>query len=63
MQLKTTDHKYTNFMEPICIGEDVIIPPKDRHTVQVASQLYEDTTVTVILQSSNTLTYDGDIAF
>ena len=29
----------------------------------MASQLYEDTTVTGILQQSNTLTTDGDIAF
>ena len=62
-QLKTADHKYTNVMEPICIREDVTIPPNDRHSVLMASQLYEDTTVTGILQPSNTLTDDGDIAF
>ena len=27
MQLKTTDHKYTNVMEPICTKEDITIPP------------------------------------
>ena len=63
MQLKTADHKNTNVMEPICIREDVTIPPNDRHSVQLASQLYDDTTVTEILQPSNTLTDDGDIAF
>ena len=63
MQLKTTDHKYANVMEPVCIREDVIIPPNDRHSVQLASQLYEDNTVTGILQPGNTLTNDGDIAF
>ena len=63
MQLKTADHKYTNVMEPICTREDVTIPPNDRQSVQLASQLYEDTTVTGILQPSNTLTDDGDIAF
>ena len=63
MQLKTADHKYTNVMEPICIRDGVTIPPNDRHSVQLASQLYEDTTVTGILQQSNNLTYDGDIAF
>ena len=63
MQLKTADHKYTNVMEPICIREDVTIPPNDGHSVQLASQLYEDTTVTGILQPSNALTDDGDIAF
>ena len=61
MQLNTADHKYTNVMEPICIREDVTIPPNDRHLVPLASQLYEDTTVTRILQPSNTLTADGDI--
>ena len=66
MQLKTADHKYTNVMEPICIREDVTIlpiPHNDRHSVLMASQLYEDTTVTGILQPSNTPTDDGDIAF
>ena len=29
MQLKTADLKYTNVMEPICIREDVTIPPND----------------------------------
>ena len=63
MQLKTADHKYTNVMDSICIREDVTIPPNDRHSVLMASQLYEDTAVTGILQPSNTLTDDGDIAF
>ena len=63
MQLKTADHKYTNVMEPICIRENVTIPPNDRHSVLMASQLYENTTVTGILQPSNNLTDDGDIAF
>ena len=63
MQVKTADHKYTNVMEPICIREDVTIPPNDRLSVQLASQLYDDSTVTEILQPSNTLTDDGDIAF
>ena len=63
MQLKTADHKYTNVMEPICIREDVTIQPNGRHSVLMASQLYEDTTVTGILQPSNNITDDGDIAF
>ena len=50
-------------MKPICIREDVTIPPNDRHSVQLASQLDEDTTVTGILQPSNNITDDGDIAF
>ena len=63
MQLKTADHKYTNVMEPIFIREDVTIALNDRHLVHLASQLYEVTTVTGILQPSNTLTDDCDIAF
>ena len=63
MQLKTADQKYTNVMEPICIREDATIPPNGRQSVLMASQLYENTTVTGILQPSNNLTDDGDIAF
>ena len=63
MQLKTADHKYTNLMEPICIREDATIPLNGRQSVLMASQLYENTTVTGILQPSNNLTDDGDIAF
>ena len=63
MQLKTADHKYTNVMEPICTQEDITIPPNDRHLVTLSSQMYDDTTVTGILQPSNALTEDGDIAF
>ena len=43
MQFKTADHKYTNFIEPVCIREDVTIPPNDRHSVLMASQMYENT--------------------
>ena len=63
MQLKTADHKYTNVMEPIYIREDVTIPPNGRQSVLMASQLYENTTVTGIIQPSNNLTDYGDIAF
>ena len=31
MQLKMADHKYTNVMDPLCIREDVTIPPDDRN--------------------------------
>ena len=50
-------------MEPNCIREDVTIPPKDRQLLQMASQLYVDTTITGILHPSNTLTQDGYFAF
>ena len=62
VQLKTADRKYSIVMEPICIREDVTIPPNDRQSLRMASQLYEDTTATGILQPSNTLTDGGDIA-
>ena len=63
MQLKTADHKYTNVMEPICTQEDITIPPNDRQIISLTSQVYDDTTVTGILQPSNALTEDGDVAF
>ena len=63
MQLKTADHKYTNVMEPICTQEYITIPPNDRHLATFHSQMYDDTTVTGILQPSNALTEDGDITF
>ena len=63
MQLKTADHKYTNVMEPICTQEDITIPPNDRQIILLTSQMYDDTTVTGILQPSNALTEDGDVAF
>ena len=47
-------------MEPICIREDVTISPNDRQLVLMTSQLYEDTTVTGILQPSNTLNDDDE---
>ena len=63
MQLKTADHKYTNVMEPICTQEDITISPNDRQIVTLASQMYDDTTVTGILQPSTALIEDGDVAF
>ena len=63
MQLKTADQKYTNVMEPICTKEDITIPRNDRKIVTLTSQMYDDTTVTGILQPSNALTDDGDVAF
>ena len=63
MQLKTTDHKYSSVMEPITTREDITIPPNDRHMISMYSQIYEDSNVTGIIQPSNALTEDGDIAF
>ena len=63
MQLKTADHKYTSVMEPITTREIITIPLNDRHMVSMHSQMYEDSNVTGILQPSNALTENGDIAF
>ena len=63
MQLKTADHKYSNVMEPITTQEDITIPPNDRQMISLYSQMYEDSNVTGIIQPSNALTEDGDIAF
>ena len=63
MQLKTADHKYTNVMEPICSQEDIKNPPNDRQLVRLTSQMYDGTTVAGIIQPSNALTEDWDIAF
>ena len=62
-RLKTADHKYTNVIEPICTQEDITIPPNDRQLITLTSQMYDDITVTGILQPSNALTEDGDLAF
>ena len=43
--------------------EDITNPLNDRLLVISISQMYVDTAVTGILQPSNTLTEDGDIAF
>ena len=63
MQLKTADHKYTNVMKPITTRDDITIPLNDRHMVSMHSQMYEDSNITGILQPSNVITENGDIAF
>ena len=55
IQLKTADHVYTNVMYPICCQEDITIPTNDRQLVTLTSRLYDDTTVTGILQHSLTM--------
>ena len=62
MQLKTADHKYSNVMEPISTRADITIPPNDRQMISIKSQMFEDSNVTGIIQLSNALTEDGDIA-
>ena len=63
MQLKTADHKYSNVVEPITTRENITIPPNERQMISIYSQMFEDSNVTGIIQPSNALTEDGDIAF
>ena len=63
MHLKTADHKYSNVMEPILNPEDVTIPPNDRTTIPIQSQIYAEIAVTGILQPSELLNEENDIKF
>ena len=63
MQLKTADHKYSNVLEPIFNPDDVTIPPNDRTLVEIKSQIYNENTVTEVLQPSDLLHEEGDITF
>ena len=55
MQLKTAYHNYFNVMEPIINPEDITIPPNDRTTVTVKSQIYPENIVPGVLQPSDFL--------
>ena len=46
MQLKTTDHNYSNVKEPILSPEDVTIPPNDHTVITIQSQIYAVNAVT-----------------
>ena len=63
MQLKTADHKYSNVLEPILNPDDITIPPNDRILVEIKSQIYNENTVTGVLQPSDLLHEEGDITF
>ena len=63
MQLKTADHKYSNVLEPILNPDDITIPPNDRTLVEIKSQIYNENTVTGVLQPSDHLHEEGDITF
>ena len=63
MQLKMTDHKYSNVMEPILNPEDVTIPPNDRAVISMNSQIHAQNAVTGILQPSDLLHEEGDVTF
>ena len=62
MQLKTADHKYSNVMEHILNPDDVTIPPNDR-TLEIKSQIYNENSVTGVLQPSDLLHEESDITF
>ena len=61
MQLKTADHKYSNVLEPILNPDDVTIPPNDRTLVEIKSQIYNENSVTGVLQPSDLLHEESDI--
>ena len=63
MQLKTADHKYSNVLEPILNPDDVTIPPNDRTLVEIKSQIYNENSVTGVLQPSDLLHEESDITF
>ena len=63
MQLKTADHKYSNVLEPILNPDDITIPPNVRTLVEIKSQIYNENTVTGVLQPSDLLHEEGDITF
>ena len=55
MQLKTADHIFSNVLEPILNSDDVTLPPNDRILVEIKSQIYNENTVTGVLQPSDPL--------
>ena len=63
MQLKTTDHRYSNVLVHILNPADITIPPNDRVLIRTNSLLYPENAVTGILQQSNLLRKEGDITF
>ena len=63
MQLKTADHKYSNVLEPILNPDDITIPPNDRTLIEIKSQIYNENTVTGVLQPSDLLHEESDITF
>ena len=63
MQLKTTDHNYSNVMEPILSPKDVTIPPNDHTIITIQYQIYAENAVTRILQPCDFFHEEGDVAF
>ena len=50
-------------MEPILNPDDVTIPPNDRTLVEIKSQIYNENSVTGVLQPSDLLHEESDITF
>ena len=63
MQLKTADHRHSNFLEPILKLAEITIPPTDRVLIWTNSLLYPENAVTGILQPSDLLHEERDITF
>ena len=63
MQLKTTDHRYSNALEPILNPTEITIPPNHRVLIRTSSLLYPENAVTGILQPSDLLHEEGNITF
>ena len=59
MQLKQTDHRYSNVLEPILNPTEITIPPNDRVLIRTNSLLYPENAVTGILQPSDLLHEEG----
>ena len=63
MQLRTTDNKYSNVLEPILNPTEITIASNDRVLIRTNSLLYPENAVTRILQPSDLLHEEGDIIF
>ena len=53
IQLKTTDHRYSNVLEPTLNPTEITIRPNDKILVRTKSLLYPENAVTEILQPSD----------
>ena len=63
MQFATADHRYSNVLEPLLNPAEITIPPNDRVLIRTNSSLYPENASTGILQPSDLLNEEGDIAF
>ena len=65
MQLKTSDNRYSNVLEPILNPAEITVPPNglSRVLIRTNSLLFPGNAVTGILQPSDLLHEEGDITF